>query len=112
MTDYISFPSSGFFFFFGKITILVFIIINQQNSGNENLKRSFGDCFIETEPNTPRHLENKPLRASNFIRTFTLKSGTNRWKWRNMWRHKANVKDNEKKQNYKMEAIWYIKYNI
>ena len=36
MTDYISFPSSGSFI--GKIFFFVFIIINQQNSGIENLK--------------------------------------------------------------------------
>ena len=50
MTDHISFPSSGKIF--GKIRILCFHHYQPKNSGNEKLKKSFGDCtkgdWVET----------------------------------------------------------------
>ena len=70
MTDSISFPSSGNFF--GKKNS-VFIITNQQKRGNENLKKSFGDCIIYTGSKVPRHLESKTSGTYNFIGVFALK---------------------------------------
>ena len=43
------------------------MITNQQTSGNEKPKKSFGDCIKETGSKMQRHLESKSSGAFNFI---------------------------------------------
>ena len=57
MIDYISFPLNANFF----------------ASGNENLKKSFGDCIIDTGSKVLRRFESKSSGAFNFIGFFALK---------------------------------------
>ena len=59
--------------FSAKREFCVFIITNPYKSGNENLKKIFGNCIIDTGSKVPRHLESKSSGAFNFIRYLALK---------------------------------------
>ena len=75
----------------------------------KNLKKSFGDCIIETGSKMPRHLVSKLSGAFNFIGTLALKLCTNIHNLiMNLTQHvtsQTNVKYKEK-QKYKMKVIW------
>ena len=77
MTENISFPSNGNFF--GKLRFCVFIIIDQQNSGNANrldLKKILWSMRYQDWVKISCHLESKSSVAFNFLLTFALKAIT------------------------------------
>ena len=108
VTDYISFPSSGRFS--SKIRFLFqhYEPIKQWHWKSKT--KILYDCTIETVSKVPRHLESKSSGAFNFIGIVALKLNltalTSLWKLRSIWRHKPNVKDNEKRK-HKKKAVWY-----
>ena len=59
--------------FSAKREFCVFIITNQQKSGNENLKKILCNCIIDTGSKMPRRLESKSSGAFNFLGFIALK---------------------------------------
>ena len=111
MTDHISFSSNGDFS--EKYEFCCFAIINQRNSGTANLKKLL--CLIKYQNWVKNVLSfrKKIIWRIQFHKKFALRIAHYQpyliIKTTNMWRHRPDVNDGEKKKT-QMEAIYVALY--